>query len=156
MRDPLRVQVTGPLEPFAPGFVAELGRLGYACPSVVHQVQLVAHLSRWMTAEGFAAGELSDEMVERFVVSRRAAGYRHFLMPSALAPLLGYLRALGVMAVPTVAASVGPAWCAGRALSQLSAARARAGHDDGALLRVSRASSSARCPRGGTSWIWRG
>jgi integrase/recombinase XerD len=109
MRDPLRVQVTGPLEPFAPGFVAELGRLGYACPSVVHQVQLVAHLSRWMTAEGFAAGELSAEMVERFVVSRRAAGYRHFLMPSALAPLLGYLRALGVMTVPTVAASVGPA-----------------------------------------------
>jgi site-specific recombinase XerD len=108
MRDPLRVQVTGPLEPFAPEFVAELGRLGYACPSVVHQVQLVAHLSRWMTAEGFAAGKLSAEMVERFVVSRRAAGYRHFLMPSALAPLLGYLRALGVMTVPTVAASVGP------------------------------------------------
>jgi integrase/recombinase XerD len=109
MRDPLRVLVTGPLEPFAPGFVAELGRLGYACPSVVHQVQLVAHLSRWMTGEGFAAGELSAGMVERFVVSRRAAGYRHFLMPSALAPLLGYLRALGVMTVPTVAASVGPA-----------------------------------------------
>jgi len=30
MKDPSRVRVDGPLEPFAPGFVAELGRLGYS------------------------------------------------------------------------------------------------------------------------------
>jgi integrase/recombinase XerD len=74
MRDPSRVRVSGPLAPFAPGFVAKLAGLGYARVSVVHQVQLVAHLSRWMTAERVAVGELSDEVVERFVVSRRAAG----------------------------------------------------------------------------------
>ena len=34
MRDPSRVRLGGPLEPFAAGFVAELGRLGYARPSV--------------------------------------------------------------------------------------------------------------------------
>lgn len=109
MRNPLRVQVSGPLAPFAPGFVARLAGLGYARVSVVHQMQLVAHLSCWMTAEGVAADDLSDEMIERFAVSRRAAGYRHFLTPSALAPLLGFLRALGVTPAPTAVAPVGPA-----------------------------------------------
>lgn len=109
MRDPLRVRVTGPLAPMAPGFVAELGRLGYARVSVVHQMQLAAHLSRWMAGEGVVAGELTAERVQRFVEARRAAGYRHFLMPSSLSPLLDYLRELGVTPEPATVAPVGPA-----------------------------------------------
>jgi site-specific recombinase XerD len=109
MRDPLRVQVSGPLVSFAPGFVAELGDLGYARVSIVHQMQLVAHLSRWMMAEAVTAGVLSDEMVEAFVVSRRAAGYRHFLTASSLAPLLGYLRGLGVTPAPAQSSVGAPA-----------------------------------------------
>ena len=109
MRDPSRVRLGGPLEPFAAGFVAELGRLGYARPSVIQQMQLVAHLSRWMAAEGVAVAELTPERVERFVGSRRAAGYRHFRSPSSLARLLGHLRALGVTPAPATLQPAGPA-----------------------------------------------
>jgi integrase/recombinase XerD len=108
-RDPLRVRVSGPLEPFAPGFIAELGHLGYARVSVVAQMQLVAHLSRWMAAEAVVVGELTPERVDRFVKARRAAGYRHFLMPSSLAPLLGYLHGVGVTPPAATARSAGPA-----------------------------------------------
>lgn len=109
MRDPSRVRLDGPLEPFAAGLVAELYRLGYARPSVIQQMQLVAHLSRWMAAEGVAVAELTSERVEAFIVSRRAAGYRHFLKASSLAPLLGYLRRLGVTPWAAVGLVVAPA-----------------------------------------------
>jgi site-specific recombinase XerD len=108
MRDPLRVRVGGPLAPFAAGFVEELGRRGYARLSVVAQMQLVAHLSRWMAAHEVAAGELSPVHVERFIEARRAAGYRHFLMVSSLAPVLGYLRELDVTAAPASVSPVSP------------------------------------------------
>ena len=108
-RDPLRIRVSGPLGPFVPGFIAELVGQGYARASVVHQVELAAHVSRWMVAEGIAPAELTGEHVARFVASRRVAGYRHFLTARSLAPLLGYLRGLGVTPVPTTWSSGGPA-----------------------------------------------
>jgi site-specific recombinase XerD len=97
------------LRPFVPGFIAELVGQGYARASVVHQLQLVAHVSRWMAAEGIAPAELGGEHVALFIASRRAAGYRHFLAASSLAPLVGYLRGLGVMPVPTTRSSGGSA-----------------------------------------------
>lgn len=105
--------VAGPvnalLAPFVPRFAAELGRQGYACVSVVHQVQLVAHLSRWMAAEDVRVGELAAERVEQFVVSRRAAGYRHSLRTNSLAPPRAYLRALGVTPPPAPSPVPAPA-----------------------------------------------
>jgi integrase/recombinase XerD len=109
MRDPLRVRVSGPLEPFVPGFVGELGDRGFARVSVVAEVQLVAHLSGWMAAQRVAPAELTGDVIERFVESRRAAGYRHFLTPGAFSHLLGYLRALGVAPVPCAVATAAPA-----------------------------------------------
>jgi len=109
MRDPLRVRVSGPLEPFVAGFVAELGDRGFARVSVVAQVQLVAHLSRWMAARRVAPAELTRDVIERFVESRRAAGYRHFLTSGALAHLLGYLRVLGVAPVSCAVSTAAPA-----------------------------------------------
>lgn len=96
MHDPSRVRVSGPLEVFAAGFAAELARLGYRRVPVVFQLQLVAHASRWLQGEGLAAGELSSEVVERFLAERRAAGYTNYVTARAMAPLLGYLRGLGV------------------------------------------------------------
>ncbi len=108
MRDPLRVRVGGPLSPFAAGFVAELGQRGYARVSLVAQMQLLAHVSRWMAAEGLAPDDLTAAQIERFVEARRAAGYRHFLTPRSLVSLIEHLRALGVMPA-AMARSVGVA-----------------------------------------------
>jgi hypothetical protein len=46
MLDPARVRVTGPLERYAPGFLAELVGVGYQRVSAAFQLQLMAHLSR--------------------------------------------------------------------------------------------------------------
>lgn len=96
MHDPSRVRVSGPLEVFAAGFGVELSRLGYQRTPATFQLQLMAHASRWLHGEGLGAGELSSEVVERFLEERRAAGYRSYVTVRALAPLLGHLRGLGV------------------------------------------------------------
>jgi integrase/recombinase XerD len=104
MRDPARTVVLGPLEPVAGGFVGELSAQGYTAGSAVQQMCLMAHLSRWLAAEGLGPAALSPAVVERFCCARRAAGYRSLLSSGALDPLVAYLRRLGV--VPAASASV--------------------------------------------------
>ena len=107
MHDPSRVRVSGPLEVFASGFVAELARLGYRRTPATFQLQLMAHVSRWLQSEGLGAGALSSEVVERFLAARRAAGYTNYVTARALAPLLGYLRGLGVAPAASPRVAVG-------------------------------------------------
>lgn len=100
MKDPLRVRVSGPLAPYAQGFAAELSRLGYTPVSASFQLQLVAHLSRWLAGAGLDAAALAPARVAAFLAARRAGGYTNYLSVKALAPLLGYLRGLGVAPAP--------------------------------------------------------
>jgi site-specific recombinase XerD len=97
MRDLSRVRVTGVLEPYVSGFVAELTERGYTPVSAAHQLRLMAHLSRWLASEGLGPDDLSSARIEEFVAARRAAGYVNYVTPRALAALLGHLRALGVV-----------------------------------------------------------
>ena len=133
MHDPSRVRVSGPLEVFASGFVAELARLGYRRTPATFQLQLMAHVSRWLQSEGLGAGELSSEVVERFLAERRAAGYTNYVTARALAPLLGYLRGLGVAPAASPRVAVGAVEVLAGRLSRLLGRRARAdgGHDRG-------------------------
>jgi integrase/recombinase XerD len=101
--DPSRVRVTGPLAVFAEGFAGELARLGYKPNTAADQLRLMAHLSRWMNAGRLEAAALAPEVTGAFLVARRAEGYVLWLSPKALAPLLGYLRRLGVVPVPASA-----------------------------------------------------
>jgi len=107
MTDLSRVRVTGPLEPFAAGFAAELVRRGYASQPAAQQLRLMAHVSRWLAAEGKRAAALDAPAVEAFGISRRAAGYSNHLTGEALGPLLVYLRGLGVVPRQEVLAPVG-------------------------------------------------
>jgi len=103
MGDPSRARVAGPLAQYAPGFVAELARLGYTPNSASGQMFVMAHLSRWLVGEGLAADGLTPQVAERFLAARRAAGYTLYLSPKALVPLLGYLRRLGAAPPPPLA-----------------------------------------------------
>jgi integrase/recombinase XerD len=107
MHDPSRVRVSGPLEVFASGFAAELAGVGYRRVPIVFQLQLMAHASRWLQREGFGADALTSEVVERFVAERRAAGYTNYVTARAMAPLLGYLRELGVAPAASPRVAVG-------------------------------------------------
>ena len=92
--DPSRVRVTGPLAPFAPGYLDHLRAQGYRF-GAFEQLCLVAHLSRWMAENELDVASLAaPSVIDRFVVARRRAGYSHHLSAKALQPLLGHLRAL--------------------------------------------------------------
>ncbi|MDV3136825.1 site-specific integrase [Mycobacterium sp. 29Ha] len=101
MGNPDRVRVTGPLAAFNSGFAAELVRLGYRPNAAANQLQLMAHLSRWMTQCGLTADGLTASVLADFLAARRAAGYRLWLSPKALSPLLTYLRGLGAVPAET-------------------------------------------------------
>ncbi|MBE7420470.1 MAG: tyrosine-type recombinase/integrase [Burkholderiaceae bacterium] len=96
MAHPSRVRVTGPLESFAQGFAAELLRQGYRPKAAVDQVRLLAHLSRWLDSKRLGATDLTTAVLDEFLVARRSQGYVLGLSPKALAPLIGYLRCVGV------------------------------------------------------------
>ena len=90
------VRMTGPLAPHATGLAGELARLGFTEMSARGQLGLAAHLSRWLAAAGLGTMALTAPVAEEYLAARRAAGYTAYLTPKALAPLLGYLRGLGV------------------------------------------------------------
>jgi len=108
MTDPSRVRVAGPLEPFGPGFSAELGRQGYTPNSAGQQMRLLADLSRWLAADGHDVARLDVATVEAFLASRRHAGYTNHLTHKALQPLLAHLRGLGAVPAPSVPEPHGP------------------------------------------------
>jgi len=70
---------------------------------------LMAHVSRWLAAEGLDSGGLTPESAGRFLAARRAAGYVLYLSPKALVPLLGFLRRIGVAPEVPPPAAAGPA-----------------------------------------------
>jgi site-specific recombinase XerD len=103
----MRVRVSGPLLPTVRGFAEELARQGYALASLPDQVRLLGDLSRWLATAGVDPGDLTADRVEAFLQARQA-GYAHLVSRRALGPLLGYLRALGVVPEPVVPVACAP------------------------------------------------
>lgn len=104
--DPSRVRFTGPLAPFAAGLGAELATLGYASSSATNQLQLAAHLSRWLQARGLGPVDLTGPVLTEFLVDRRRDYSSHYSL-HALDPTLGYLRRVGVAPAAGPTAPVG-------------------------------------------------
>lgn len=100
MNDPSRVCVSGPLAAYRDGFAEELAGQGYTAGSAQRQVQLMAYLSCWLDSRGLGAADLAAGRVREFLAARRADGYTRELSGRGMAPLLGYLRGLGVTPVP--------------------------------------------------------
>jgi site-specific recombinase XerD len=96
MTMPIEVRTTGPLAPHAEGFYAELMTLGYTPLSAIMQLRLLAHLSRWLARHRLGLIELTQERMDQFLRARKRVGYTAWLSRRALAPLLAYLRGVGV------------------------------------------------------------
>ena len=100
MMDSSRVRVSGPLERYASGFLADLADLvgvGYKRASAAFQLRLMGHLSRWLEEAGLTPEGLSSAEAARFLAARRAAGCTNHTTAKGLEPLLAYLRGLGVV-----------------------------------------------------------
>jgi integrase/recombinase XerD len=107
IHNPDAVRFVGPLAPLAAELKGEFVRLGYATSSATVQLQLAAHLSRWLLAEGLGTDALTGPVIEGFLTARRRH-YRNYCSMRALEPLLAYLRRVG--AVPE---AVVPEPCSG-------------------------------------------
>ncbi len=89
--------VRGPLAPHVAGLAAELLEQGYTQSSAEQHMCFVAHLDRWLMAEGLGVQDLSRSMIQRYLVERRAAGYVLYRSTKAMVPLLGFLTPLGLL-----------------------------------------------------------
>lgn len=69
--DPARVRFTGPSTPYAVGLTAQLAALGYTPTSAAIQLQLAAHLSRWLHGRGLGSADLTGPVLTAFLVDRR-------------------------------------------------------------------------------------
>ena len=103
-----RVEVVGPLEPYQVGFEARLAEAGYTRLSAANHVRLMRHLSIWLESHDLAGTELTPAMVQEYLEFRRVDGYTSLLSVRGLAPLLAYLRSLGVAPRLVAAAVVEP------------------------------------------------
>lgn len=101
IHNPDGVRFVGPLAPLALELRGEFARLGYATSSATVQLQLAAHLSRWLQSEGLGTQDLTGPVIEGFLTARRR-DYSHLYSMRALVPLLGYLRRIGLAAEPVV------------------------------------------------------
>jgi integrase/recombinase XerD len=104
-----RGHVRGPLAPYAEGFREELLGQGYSWGSAAHQIHLMAHVSRWLEARGLGPAALDEHLTGQFLAARRADGYAALRSARALAPLLGFLRGLGVAPPPRMPVPQTPA-----------------------------------------------
>lgn len=92
-----RIDLGGPLAPYASGFQAELRRLGYTASPAKKHHYLMARLSAWLDEQGLGVADVATPRVEPFFAARRDAGVANLRTRAALAPLLAYLRGLGVV-----------------------------------------------------------
>jgi integrase/recombinase XerD len=89
-------RVSGPIAPFAAGFAEALMGQGYDPSSVWDHLGLLAQFSAWLGARGRELRQLQPRDVEEFgEVMRRTRRCR--VTVRSLGPLLGYLRAQGVL-----------------------------------------------------------
>lgn len=107
--NPSRVKVTGPLVPYVAGFRAELETQGYRPHALTDQLRLMAHVSGWLTSNGFAVEELTSDRIDAFLVARRGAGYALWCSAKGVAPLIAHLRHVGAVPVPKPSLPTTPA-----------------------------------------------
>jgi integrase/recombinase XerD len=91
-----RLEISGPLAPYAPGFTEWLGRKGFA-PAVVRvHRRRMTHLSYWMDAEKVDIASFGLATVDAFIVAKDSAGRFKAWRAGSWASLLEYLRFAGV------------------------------------------------------------
>jgi integrase/recombinase XerD len=86
-----KVDVVGPLAPFADDFRSMLEASGYTPLSIVNQLRLMAHLSRWIEAGHYSVVDLSGELLEDYLTAARAAGRVSLCSQGGLVHLLRVL-----------------------------------------------------------------
>jgi hypothetical protein len=86
----------GQLGPYVETYRAWLGQRGYTPQTVRNMLKDLGQVGWWMSSEGLQEAQLDETVMTAFLVARCAAGHRRVLGVRGLAPLLSYLREVGV------------------------------------------------------------
>ena len=78
------------------GYREWLARWGYTPATVRGMLKDLGSVGRWMSREGLREVQLDEAAMVTFLVASGAEGRRRVLGPRAMAPLLSYLREVGV------------------------------------------------------------
>lgn len=103
-----RVEVGGCLAVHVSGYRKTLAELGYSERTTRTHMEMLADLSRWLDAGNIALEELTDDRLVEFLAVRRRPGDRGLVTAFGIAPLLGYLRGLGVVPLCSRTSPAGP------------------------------------------------
>lgn len=103
MSHPSQVVIVGPLAVLRKQLTTEFVRLGYAPSTVARQLQLLAHLSRWMTERGVGTANLSWANISLFCSDHELSCVYRFAPP----PVMILMRLIRPESVPSKAAQPG-------------------------------------------------
>lgn len=95
----------GSLAPEVEGYKAWLADLGYTPQTVRNMLKDLGQVGRWLGTSGLTVAELNEQQMMAFLADRQVTGKRRALGPRGMAPLLAYLRMVGVApeALPSLA-----------------------------------------------------
>ncbi len=96
MMDP-RVEVGGCLAVHVSGYRKTLAELGYSERTTRTHLEMLGHLSRWLDEASIGLEDLTDDRLVEFLAARGQPGGRGLVTVFGVAPLVGYLRGLGVV-----------------------------------------------------------
>jgi len=99
--------VRGPLAAYSVGFWEELAGRRYSSRSAEAHVLLMARLSRWLELVRLEPASFDAVRIEEFLIWSHAGGARFPRSARGIEPLLEFLRGLGVVPLPLVAAERG-------------------------------------------------
>ncbi len=102
------VEVRGDLAVHVSGYRRALGELGYSERTVWTHMGMLGHLSCWLEDVGLGLDGLTDDRMTEFLAVRRHGGDRGLVTVFGIAPLLVYLRGLGVVPACSRPLPVGP------------------------------------------------
>ena len=91
MVDYSKIRLTGPFQDYKEMLWDELMSLKYKPFSACNLMRLTAQFSRWLLSKGIHLEGLKLEHVDKFLMSRRRSGHRHFVTRRALYPTLNCL-----------------------------------------------------------------
>ena len=85
---PLEAQAVCARDDLLRDFEVELLRQGYKPSTVAKKKKLFADLNDWLQVHELSAGDLSFQLVDRFLFDRRSAGYSRHKTHETLRPIL--------------------------------------------------------------------
>lgn len=91
---PIEAQVVCARDALLQDFEVELLQQGFKPSTVVRKKKLFADLNDWLQLHELSVGDLSFQLVDRFLFDRRSAGYARHKTHETLRPILNYLYRL--------------------------------------------------------------